>query len=108
MKTLTETLMDSLIALSGLGIGIIGIVAAFYFQKKIGRKKRLFDERQQQITNQAKALSWNVTMVVILVAWAVVMIVDGISFAFFLLTAIYVFHCLSLILTTFYYNNQNT
>jgi uncharacterized membrane protein len=108
MKTLTENLIDTLIELSGLGIGIIGIIAAYFFQKRIGNKKRLFDERQQQITNQAKAFSWNITMVVILIAWAVVIIVDGISFAFFLLAAIYVLHCLSLIFTTVYYNNQNT
>ena len=108
MKTLTENLIDSLIALSGLGIGIVGIIAAFFIQKKIGQKKRLFDERQQQITSRAKAFSWNVTMVVILAAWAAVIIVDGISFAFFLMTAVYVLHCLSLVFSTIYYSNQNT
>ncbi|MGF2616106.1 DUF2178 domain-containing protein [Rossellomorea vietnamensis] len=105
---MTETVKDILIALSGLGIGVIFMIIAGVIQRKVGRKMRVFDERQQQISNQAKAFSWNVTLIVLLIAWAVVIIVDGISFAFFLMAAIYILHCLSLIATTLYYNHQNT
>lgn len=104
MKTLIK---DILLSLSGLGLGVICIIITFVISKRNGVKKRLFDERYRKINYQAKAISWNVTFVVLLLAWAVVIVVEGISFSFFLITALYVAHCLSLIFSSLYANRQN-
>ena len=101
MKILSDQLISGL--LGGVSIALI----AYVLSKRSGKKKRLFDERQKVVSNSAKALSWNVTFVVILIAWGVTIIIDGISFYFFLLTGIYVLHCLSLMITSVYYSNQN-
>ncbi|MEC1449133.1 DUF2178 domain-containing protein [Bacillus haynesii] len=107
MKILTETVANTLIALAGLGIGVLGIVIVYSVNRRIGKKERLFDERQQKISYQAKALSWNITMAAILIAWALVIIFQGISFSFFLLTALYILQCLSMLITTVYLAQKN-
>ncbi|MGG1118047.1 DUF2178 domain-containing protein [Bacillus haynesii] len=107
MKILTETMANILIALAGLGIGVLGIVIVYSVNRRIGKKERLFDERQQKISYQAKALSWNITMAAILIAWALAIIFQGISFSFFLLTALYILQCLSMLITTVYLAQKN-
>ncbi|MCY7817752.1 DUF2178 domain-containing protein [Bacillus haynesii] len=107
MRILTETVANTLIALAGLGIGVLGIVIVYSVNRRIGKKERLFDERQQKISYQAKALSWNITMAAILIAWALVIIFQGISFSFFLLTALYILQCLSMLITTVYLAQKN-
>ncbi|MCY7779095.1 DUF2178 domain-containing protein [Bacillus haynesii] len=104
---MTETVANTLIALAGLGIGVLGIVIVYSVNRRIGKKERLFDERQQKISYQAKALSWNITMAAILIAWALVIIFQGISFSFFLLTALYILQCLSMLITTVYLAQKN-
>ncbi|HZG72705.1 MAG TPA: hypothetical protein VEY51_14300, partial [Chondromyces sp.] len=96
-----------LIALAGLGIGVLGIVIVYSVNRRIGKKERLFDERQQKISYQAKALSWNITMAAILIAWTLAIIFQGISFSFFLLTALYILQCLSMLITTVYLAQKN-
>ncbi|MCD2525262.1 DUF2178 domain-containing protein [Bacillus licheniformis] len=107
MKILTETMTNILIALAGLGIGVLGIAIVYKVNRRIGKKERLFDERQQKISYQAKALSWNITMAAILIAWALVIIFQGISFSFFLITGLYILQCLSMLITTVYLAQKN-
>lgn len=107
MRILSETVLNVLYALSGLGIGVVCMIIVYFVNKHYGKKKRIFDERQQQITNQAKAASWNITFIVLLVAWAVVIIFEGISFSFFLMAVLYILHCFSLIFTTTYFTKKN-
>ncbi|MCY8469886.1 DUF2178 domain-containing protein [Bacillus haynesii] len=107
MKILTETMTNTLIALAGLGIGVLGIVIVYSVNRRIGKKERLFDERQRKISDQAKAFSWNITMAAILIAWALVIIFQGISFSFFLITGLYILQCLSMLITTVYLAQKN-
>ncbi|MFC8151685.1 DUF2178 domain-containing protein [Bacillus paralicheniformis] len=107
MKILTETMTNTLIALAGLGIAVLGIAMIYSVNRRIGKKERLFDERQQKINYQAKAFSWNITMAAILIAWTLVIIFQGISFSFFLLTALYILQCLSMLITTVYLAQKN-
>ncbi|WP_082232755.1 DUF2178 domain-containing protein [Halobacillus massiliensis] len=104
---MTESLFNTLVALSGLGIGVAFIIITYFINKRIGKKNRWFDERQQKIRNQAKASSWNITLVVFLIAWAVVIVYEGISFSFFLIAILYVLHCLSLMVTSVYFARRN-
>ncbi|MEC0755950.1 DUF2178 domain-containing protein [Bacillus haynesii] len=104
---MTETMTNTLIALAGLGIGVLGIVIVYSVKRRIGKKERLFDERQRKISDQAKAFSWNITMAAILMAWALVIIFQGISFSFFLITGLYILQCLSMLITTVYLAQKN-
>jgi len=52
-------------------------------------------------------MSWNITTVVILIAWAVVIIFEGISFSFFIMAGIFVVHSMTLIFTSTYVANCN-
>lgn len=88
-------LIDTILALSGLLGGAAIAFIAHFFQRRIGKKKNLFDERYKKINNQAKARSWDVTLVVLIIGWGLVIIFEGISYSFFIMTGIYVLHCLS-------------
>ncbi|PKR77532.1 DUF2178 domain-containing protein [Halalkalibacillus sediminis] len=96
---MSESMLNTLAGLSGIAFAAVGMIITYVIFKKVGKKKRWFDERNQFVTNYAKALSWNVTLVSMMIAWCVVIIFDGISFAFFLLTALYLVHCISLLFT---------
>ncbi|KZR59271.1 hypothetical protein [Bacillus badius] len=104
---MNETVANALTVLSGLLGGILVAVIVYFINRSIGKKKRWFDERQQHVASRAKAAAWNATSVILLVAWAIIIIYDGISFSFFLMTGIWVAHNLSLIATSVYFNSQN-
>ncbi len=80
-------LLDFLLGLP-LGIGITLLVGYFVWKK--GKKNRRYDERYQRIQEQAKSLSWAVTVLAIVIAWAIIIIFEGVGLAFFLFTAVYV------------------
>ena len=84
-----------LAGLSGLVTGILVASLAMYFNYRIGKKQRRFDERYQQIHNWAKALAWSVTVLAIVIGWAVIIVMEGASLAFFVITAIYVISMLA-------------
>ncbi|TWM93574.1 hypothetical protein CHCC14596_0150 [Bacillus licheniformis] len=46
-------------------------------------------------------------MAAILIAWALVIIFQGISFSFFLITGLYILQCLSMLITTVYLAQKN-
>lgn len=104
---MSETMVNNLTGLSGLLLGLIVTIIIYFINRRIGAKKRLFDERQQYVTARSKAAAWNVTSVILLVAWAIIILYDGISFSFFLMTGIWVAHNISLIITSVYFSNQN-
>ncbi|TFB19623.1 DUF2178 domain-containing protein [Filobacillus milosensis] len=95
-----------LIGLTGLGLGVLIALIVYLIQRRVGKKKRWFDERYYKLNNRAKASSWNIMLVILIIAWAVVIIVEGISFSFFLMTAIYLAHCISLAITGAYHSIQ--
>lgn len=76
-----------------LGLAIWGVV--YYFVRKKGKKERLFDERYKNIHRQARASSWMVMTGAILIAWIIVMVVEGAKLAFFIMTALWVIHMMS-------------
>lgn len=95
MKILSEAFLENPWGLLGvIGAGIV-LLIVYIVNRQIGKKKHLFDERYQQQTNRWKARSWDAMIVIYLIAWCVVIIFDGISFSFFLLTALYVLHNLT-------------
>ncbi|MCY7858511.1 DUF2178 domain-containing protein [Bacillus sonorensis] len=104
---MTEHMLNMLVALSGIGIGVAGMIIAYFINKRINQKMRLFNERHQKIRYQAKTLSWNITMVGILIAWVLAILYKGISFSFFLITGLYILHCVSMLISTVYFAGRN-
>lgn len=94
MKKMRE-FTDLVAGLSGFFVGIITILIIFYFFKKYGKKKRLFDERYYQVQRQARSTAWTISTFCIVIAWMVAIIVDGPGFPFFLITFIYIAHMIS-------------
>lgn len=103
---MSKDFLENPYGVSGLVAAIIIMIIVYIVNHRIGKKKHLFDERYQHTTNRAKARSWDAMIVIYLAAWFVVIIFDGISFSFFLLTALYVLHNISLMVTTLYFNNR--
>ncbi|WP_143155650.1 hypothetical protein [Ornithinibacillus halophilus] len=83
------------------------LLTIFFLQRKYGRKNHRYDERYYHVNNRNKARSWDAMLVIMLIAWPIVIIFDGISFSFFLLTIIYVLHNVTLLIVTAYYSNKN-
>ncbi|WP_196493853.1 DUF3796 domain-containing protein [Ornithinibacillus caprae] len=82
------------------------LIALFFLQRHLGKKKHRYDERYYQVNNQAKGRTWDIMLVVMLIAWPLVVMFDGISFSFFLLSILYVLHCLIYGVASAYYNGR--
>lgn len=103
---MSKEFLENPYGLLGLVGAIVICIIVFLINRNIGRKKRLFDERYYLKANRAKARSWDAMLVIYFIAWFVVIIFDGISFSFFLLTALYVLHNVTLIITNLYFSKE--
>ncbi|MTH53216.1 DUF2178 domain-containing protein [Bacillus mangrovi] len=101
-------MLNNMIALAGLSGGLLIAGVCYLFARRNARKKRGLDERYRYMMSNSKALSWNVTFFAILLAWVLVIAVEGISLSFFVMSAIYVIHSVSLIVFTFYFSGQHS
>lgn len=81
--------------LIGLPAAIVISGIMFFVFRRIGKKKRLFDERYNQVHSTARSYSWKVTTAAILVAWMIIIIVEGPGLAFFVMTGLWVIHIVS-------------
>ncbi len=81
--------------LVGLPLGLVIWAIVWFFVRKKGMKERIFDERYANLHRHARSISWKVMTGAILIAWIIVMIVEGAKLAFFILTALWVIHMLS-------------
>lgn len=104
---MSEAFLDNPYSILGLVSGIMICIIIYFINRHVGKKKRLFDERYRLKTNQAKARSWDAMLIIYLIAWFVVIIFDGISFSFYLLTILYVLHNVTLIMTSLYTSKQH-
>jgi len=98
----SEDFLNNPYSLLGLIIGAVICLIVYFINRAIGKKKRLFDERYYQQTNRAKARSWDAMLVIYILAWVIVIIFDGISFSFYLITSLYVLQNITLIITNLY------
>ncbi|MCM3359650.1 MAG: DUF3796 domain-containing protein [Psychrobacillus sp.] len=81
--------------LIGIPTAIVIMGITFFVFRRIGKKKRLFDERYNQVHSTARSFSWKVTTAAILVAWMIIIIVEGPGLAFFVMTGLWVIHIVS-------------
>ena len=86
---------DLLSFLIGLPLAIVIMGIVFMINRKIGKKKRWFDERYRKVHEKARSISWIATTVVLLVVWMIIIIVEGPGLSFFLMTGIWVIHMTS-------------
>lgn len=81
--------------LLGLPLGLTISAIVLYFVWKKGKKERLFDERYKNIHRHARSISWMVMTFAILVAWFIVILVEGPKLAFFIMSALWAIHMTS-------------
>lgn len=86
---------DLLAFLIGLPLAIVIMGIVFIINRKIGKKKRWFDERYNRIHEKARSYSWVATTVAILIVWMIVIVMEGPRLTFFLLTGLWVVHMVS-------------
>ncbi|MBE1554915.1 DUF3796 domain-containing protein [Sporosarcina limicola] len=81
---------DLLAFLLGLPLGLVITLSIGYFVWKRGKRQRRYDERYKRIQEQARSLSWAVTIFTLVIAWAIIIIIEGASLSFFLISGVYV------------------
>lgn len=84
------------------GWAIVAVI--LFILRKRGMKKYQYDERYYHINNRIKAKSWDTMLVVFMIAWLVVIVIDGISFSFFLMTAIVIIRSITQVVFGVYYS----
>lgn len=87
-----------------LALNYLFMLIIFLIQRRIGKKNHRYDERYYQVNNQAKGRTWDIMLVIMLIATPVVIMFDGIGFAFFLINALYVLHCIIMGIAAAYYS----
>ncbi len=86
---------DIWIFLAGLPLGLAIASLVLFISWKKGKKERRFDERYTRIHQHARSISWGVTTAALLIAWTIVILMEGPRLAFFILSGIWVVHMLS-------------
>lgn len=97
---------DWVAGLSGLLLGSLIATVVLYINYRIGKKQRRFDERYEQIHNKGRSIAWVATVFAILVGWGVVIVMEGASLAFFIITFIYIVSMISYIIGAAYASNR--
>ncbi len=103
---MSEQFLENPFGLLGLLAGIFIALVIYFINRRIALKRRTFDERYYAMTNRSKARAWDAMLVIFLIVWAIVIIFDGISFSFWLMTFLYVSHNVSLIVTSLYVSHK--
>ncbi|MGP4076238.1 DUF2178 domain-containing protein [Halobacillus sp. K22] len=98
---------NNMVGLSGLILGLSIALAAILINRKYMKKNRQLDERQQTISVHARAGAWMVTSGLIIIAWAVEIVVEGVTFSFFLLTFLYIGHMTAYGLFAYHHATHN-
>lgn len=93
--------------LAGLPLGLLVASIILYISWRKGKKEKRYDERYQSIHHSAKSLSWGVTTGAILIAWMIILIYEGPSLAFFILTGVWCLHMMSYLIGTLIANRKN-
>lgn len=83
--------------LMGLPFGITISLVVLLFVWRKGKKERRFDERYENVQKHAKSIGWGATTIALLIGWAIIILTEGASPAFFILMGIWVVHMLSYI-----------
>ena len=83
--------------LIGLPLAIVIMLIVLLINRKIGKKKRWFDERYTRIHEKARSISWVTTTVTLLIVWMIIIVMEGPGLSFFLMTGIWVIHMISYI-----------
>lgn len=86
------TNFDWLAFLLGLPLGLMIIAVVLPLQRKRLKKQRALDERYSTIHTQGRSFGWIVTSVAMAVAWLVVLLIEPIGTAFFILTFLWIIH----------------
>ena len=86
---------DLIAGILGFAIAFLTIGVVFYFFRRNGKKKRIFDERYHQVQNKARSVAWVISTFCIVLAWMAALIVEGPGFSFFLITFVYVAHMIA-------------
>lgn len=98
---------DIWVFLAGLPLGLIIVSIVMFIFFKRGKRDRIFDERYKRIHQHARSISWVVTTAAILIAWMIVILIEGPSLAFFILTGIWVTHMMSYLIGALIANKNN-
>ncbi|MFJ7935490.1 hypothetical protein [Sporosarcina sp. NPDC096371] len=93
--------------LVGLPLGLLIASIILFMNWKKGKKERRFDERYTTVHQHARSISWGVTTAAILIAWTIVIIVEGPGLAFFILTGLWVTHMVSYGIGAVFANSKN-
>ncbi|WP_108306180.1 hypothetical protein [Metalysinibacillus jejuensis] len=83
---------DWLAFLLGLPLALLLMVFIYPLQRRALKKQRALDERYVTIHTQGRSFAWVVTAVAIALAWLVVLLIEPIGTAFFVLTFLWVVH----------------
>lgn len=100
-------LLNRLTGIGGIIVGLLLAVVIMFLARGISRRQHGLDERYLYCLTKAKAFSWNATTVSLALAWIIAVMLDGISLSFFMITGLFVIHCLSSLAANFYYSARN-
>ncbi|RUL54230.1 hypothetical protein [Lysinibacillus antri] len=83
------------------------IVSAFYFPRRIMKKKKQYDERFVYNDHLSRSYGWIGSLGVIFVAWFLSLVIFHSMIAFWLISAIYVGHMVSYMIGSAIANSRN-
>ena len=87
--------VDYVLLFTVIPASILIMFVTFWIMRRMGKKRRWFDERHRIVQEKARSFSWKATTATILIVWIVIIIVEGPGLSFFLMSGLWVAHMLS-------------
>lgn len=86
----------------------VWLLISYLIQRRVGKNKHQYDERYQYETNRAKAKSWDIMFIIMIISIPIVLIMEGVSFSYFFLMTLFFLHVLSMGGSALYYHFKNS
>ncbi|CEA03059.1 hypothetical protein CH76_05870 [Lysinibacillus sp. BF-4] len=83
---------DWLAFLLGLPLALLIVAIVLPLQRRALKKQRALDERYVTIHTQGRSFAWMVTSIALAIVWLVVLFIEPIGTAFFVLTFLWIVH----------------
>lgn len=87
--------VDYVLLFTIIPAALVITVFTFWIMRRMGKKRRWYDERHRVVLDKARSFSWIVTTVAMFIVWIIIVTFEGPGLSFFLMTGLWMTNAVS-------------